>query len=94
MNRLTNSVVMREVESLLGDRGLVIDDFEIDRDGVLVCKPLPANGRISGGIRLSDSCWAAMSISEFSNRVLAAWTTRMARLKVLQADLRALGVST
>lgn len=92
MNQLTNSVVVREVEFLLGDRGLVIDDFEIVLGGVLVCKSLPGNGWISGGIRLSDSCSAAMSINEFSNRILAPWMTRMARLKALQEDLKALGV--
>lgn len=93
-NPLSHELILQETALLLHctpHGGLTIDDLEIDRDGMLTCKVLSVNGRIAGGINLTDSLMA-MTLSEFSRRALVPWLMRMARLKSLQADLRALGV--
>lgn len=101
MVSLSHSVVLREARRLLeAERffpfnamfaGLEPDDIGIDRDGVLVCKPLPVNGRISGGIKLEGSLMQ-MTLDDLSQRHLIPWLGRMGRLKALQEDLKALGV--
>lgn len=92
-NHLTCSVVLYEAKRLADVMIEAPDpvDLEVDRDGVLVCKILPANGRISGGIKLEGSLMQ-QSLDDFSERHLVPWLGRMGRLKALQEDLKALGV--
>lgn len=91
---VSHQMVLLEVCALLQgfiDKScLEVEDIVIDRDGVLLCRVLPAGGRISGGIRLSGL--THLTLDDFSHCYLVPWLARMVRLKALQADLRALGV--
>lgn len=92
MIELAYSLVLSEAKRLAGAMvGLDPADLEINRDDVLVCKVLPADGRISGGIRLGGPLMQ-LSLDDFSERHLVPWLMRMGRLKALQEDLKALGV--
>lgn len=85
MIQLSEHVIMREVADLLGaTSGVTVDDIII-ADGFVSCKGIP------GGIRMTDTV-LRMSLDEFSSRLLVPWLTRMARLKLLREDLKALGV--
>lgn len=86
MIQLSERVVLREVADLLGATpGVVtVDDITV-ADGHVRCKDIP------GGVRLTDSV-LQMSLNEFSNRLLVPWLGRMARLRLLREDLKALGV--